>query len=336
MQKLPRVITTSVIRSARQGESHGGVYLVDLDSEDIEQVIDWNDRSINWEGRGGDRGLRGIASHQGKIYLAASDEIFVYDRQFKLIESFTNKYLKRCHEINIANNILYLTSTELNSVLEFDLTNRVFIRGYEITRDQPQKANFIGRIRAAASRRAKFRVTLFDPNLENGPAITPNSSDLHINNVSRNNESIMISGTRIEALLALKERTLQEYAPLPRGTHNASVYRDGVIYNDTASDRLVIADKDNRIKQTFTISKYDLAKLSHTDVPGDHARQGFGRGLCLYGEDIVIGGSSPSTISAYSLATGQRIKQVNISKDIRNCIHGLELWPDEEDSRVAI
>jgi len=97
----------------------------------------------------------------------------------------------------------------------------------------------------------------------------------------------------------------------------------------------VIADKDNRIKQSFTIPKYGLAKLSRTDVPGDHARQGFGRGLCLYGEDVVIGGSSPSTISAYSLASGERIKQVNISKDIRNCIHGLELWLNEENSLLA-
>src|SRR5436853_7240537 len=153
MQKLPRVITTSVIRSARQGESHGGVYLVDLDSGDTEQVVDWNDRSINWEGRGGDRGLRGIAFHQSKIYLAASDEIFVYDRWFKLLESFTNRYLKRCHEINITNNILYLTSTDLNSILEFDLTRRLFIRGYTINRDEPAKSNLFGRIRAAGSRR---------------------------------------------------------------------------------------------------------------------------------------------------------------------------------------
>ncbi len=336
MQKLPRIITTSVIRSARQGESHGGVYLVDLDSGDIEQAVDWNDRTINWEGRGGDRGLRGIAFHQGKIYLAASDEIFVYDLRFQLLESFTNRYLKRCHEINIANNMLYLTSTDLNSVLEFDLTRRLFIRGYTIARAQLEKRNLVGRIRAAASRRVKFRVTLFDPNSENGPTETPNSSDLHINNVSRLDESIMISGTRIQALLALKEETLQEYAPLPRGTHNASAYRDGVIYNDTASDRLVIANRNNRITQAFPIGKYDVAELLHTDVPGDHARQGFARGLCFYGEDIVIGGSSPSTVSAYSLATGERIKQVNISKDIRNCIHGLELWPQEENSFLAI
>src|SRR5207248_475638 len=32
MDKLPRVIATSVVRSAHQGESHGGVYLIDLNS----------------------------------------------------------------------------------------------------------------------------------------------------------------------------------------------------------------------------------------------------------------------------------------------------------------
>ena len=53
MDKLPTVIATSVVRSTHQGESHGGVYLIDLNSGQYDQVIDWNDDSINWEGRGG-------------------------------------------------------------------------------------------------------------------------------------------------------------------------------------------------------------------------------------------------------------------------------------------
>ena len=161
MDKLPRVIATSVVRSAHQGESHGGVYLIDLNSGQYDQVIDWNDESINWEGRGGDRGLRGIAFHN----------------------------------------------------------------------------------------------------------------------------------------------------------------------NDTGSNRLVIADRRNRIKQSCDVPKYKPSTLSNALLPNDHARQGFARGLCLYGDDLVIGGSSPSTVSAYGLATGRRISSINISKDIRNCIHGLEVWP---------
>jgi WD40 repeat protein len=327
MSQLPKVITTSVIRSARQGESHGGVYVVDLDSGEVERVIDWNDSKINWEGRGGDRGLRGIAFHKDKIYLAASDEIFVYSRGFQLLQSHKNKYLRRCHEIDIVDDTLYLTSTELNSILQFDLLTDRFTCGHTIARQQHERRNLFTRIRAAERSKAKFSVTAFDPNGEKGPTIGPNSADLHINNVSRSGDSIMISGTRIEALLALRGETLREYAMLPRGTHNAAVFKDGLLYNDTASDHLVVTDTNNRIRRSFAVPKFNAAELSHTDVPDDHARQGFARGLCIYNDSVVIGGSSPSTISAYDLETGETIKQVNISKDIRNCIHGLELWP---------
>ena len=326
MDKLPRVIATSVVRSAHQGESHGGVYLIDLNSGQYNQVIDWNDDSINWEGRGGDRGLRGIAFHNNRVFLAASDEIFVYDTAFNRLNSYRNQYLQRCHEISCHENTLYLTSTDLNSVLEFDLTTNVFARGYTISRDKKVMLSLFRRIANSAS--AAFQITFFDPNNTNGPRVGPDSGSLHINNVSQHDDLITISGTAIESLLELKQKTLLEYAPLPRRTHNAAIYKDGIIYNDTGSNRLVIADRKNRIKQSFDVPKYEPSTLSNAHLPDDHARQGFARGLCLYGDDVVIGGSSPSTVSAYSLATGRRISSINISKDIRNCIHGLEVWPE--------
>ncbi len=107
---IPRVVVSSVVRSSHQGESHGGVYLVDFRTGDIQQVIDWDDPTISWEGRGADRGLRGIATHQDRVYLAASDEIFVYDTAFQLQGSFRNRYLKHTHEICIADDRLYATS----------------------------------------------------------------------------------------------------------------------------------------------------------------------------------------------------------------------------------
>jgi hypothetical protein len=32
--KLPRLIATSVVRGSRQGESHGGVFMVDFEEQD--------------------------------------------------------------------------------------------------------------------------------------------------------------------------------------------------------------------------------------------------------------------------------------------------------------
>ena len=323
MQSFPKVIASSVVRSAQQGESHGGLYIVDLETGIFQQVIDWNDKSISWEGRGSDRGLRGIAFHQEEIYLAASDEIFIYDRTFKQVGSLKNRYLKHCHETHLAEGVLYLTSTGFNSVLEVDLATKKFVRGHTITRTGGGETSWLRRLTTAKPSRAEYRATTFDPNKEDGPA---EDGSLHLNSVTVHYDAMMTSGTQTDALIAIQNGRVSTYAQLPRGTHNAAAYRDGAIYNDTASDRIVIANRVSAIRQSFAVPKFDTADLTHTDVPNDHARQGFARGLCTHG-DVLIGGSSPSTISIYSIATGDCLKSVNISKDIRNCIHGLEIWP---------
>jgi hypothetical protein len=66
----------------------------------------------------------------------------------------------------------------------------------------------------------------------------------------------------------------------------------------------------------------------HTEL-GDEkvARQGFGRGLCVINDRFIAAGSSPSTVTLYDLPSGTEAARVNFSMDIRNAIHGLEVWP---------
>src|SRR5690606_16140558 len=97
MPTLPTVIATSVVRSSHQGESHGGVYLVNLETGRHRRLVDWDHVDIDWSGRGGDRGLRGIAIHGDDVYIAASDELFVFDPKGRIQRSFRNPYLKHCH-----------------------------------------------------------------------------------------------------------------------------------------------------------------------------------------------------------------------------------------------
>ena len=78
------LVATSVVRGTRQGESHGGVYLIDLEKQRAKQTIDWNTADIDWQGRGWDRGLRGIAFDGDRVFIAASDELFEYDKSFNL------------------------------------------------------------------------------------------------------------------------------------------------------------------------------------------------------------------------------------------------------------
>ena len=39
---MTTLIASSVVRGSQQGDSHGGVFLIDLQSQDVEQVLDWN------------------------------------------------------------------------------------------------------------------------------------------------------------------------------------------------------------------------------------------------------------------------------------------------------
>lgn len=321
---LPKIICSSVIRSSNQGESHGGVYIVDLEEGGYKQVIDWNDESISWEGRGADRGLRGIAFYKDNVYLAASDEIFVYDKEFKLIESFRNKYLKHCHEIDIFKDRLYLTSTGYDSILEFDLNSKRFTRGYNISYSS------IGLLLLKVIKKIQYsgfspkpRLRIFNPEKNNGPIQKDN---IHINNVFISEDKIFFSGTKFNSLFYVNHDMIKTYSIIPFGTHNVSLYKDYIIYNNTANDRIILQGIERKIVKSFEIIKYDKKELIKSDIPDDHARQAFGRGLC-FTEGLMIGGSSPATISVYDIKNSKTIKTINITMDVRNSIHGLEIWP---------
>ena len=86
--RLPKLVATSVVRGAQQGDSHGGIFTIDFDKQESVQHVDWNTGEIDFEGRGADRGLRGIAFDGDDIYVAASDELFCYDRNFRITASW--------------------------------------------------------------------------------------------------------------------------------------------------------------------------------------------------------------------------------------------------------
>jgi hypothetical protein len=306
--QLPQLIATSVVRGSQQGESHGGIYLVDFDRQEGRQVVDWNTGGIDFSGRGADRGLRGIAFHGDDIWIAASDELFCYDAGFTIRGSFRNRYLKHCHEIAVFDTHLILTSTGFDSLLAFNLDKKRFDWGFCL---QKTYGNWGG--------------YSFDPRSDLGPARV---NDFHINSVYVDERGIFLCGLRTDALLCLDgNRDVGIVCELPAGTHNARPWRDGVLFNDTAKDCVRFVSRSGGEK-AFGIITYDEGQLEFAGVDDSKvARQGFGRGLTPWQDHFVIGGSSPSTITIYDLAANCRVGSVNLSMDIRNAIHGLEVWP---------
>ena len=317
--RLPKILTTSVIRSARQGQSHGGIYLIDLETESHELVYDWDKGDISWDGRGMDRGLRGIVFYGDLIYIAASDELFVFNRNFQIINSYRNPYLKHCHEICLHNQQIFLSSTGFDSVLGFNPETEHFESGYVLRNKAPAPTK---------GERPNFDLLAyrFDPNSEKGPS--PGDS-IHINSVYSYQDKLYISALRVPYLFELFNDNYKVYGRIPTWTHNARPFKNGIIFNHTKGEEICFANRNGKQLAKWPILSFDESELINKDIPEDHARQGFGRGLSIHNEEIIIGGSSPATISVYSLKENRFLKFINLTKDIRNAIHGLAICPYE-------
>lgn len=304
-----KLITTSVVRGSHQGESHGGVYLIDLERREMVQTIDWNAADIDWQGRGWDRGLRGIEFDGDIVYIAASDELFAYTPEFRLIGSWRNPYLKHCHELAVWERTLFLVSTGFDSILGFDLDRREFTWALHV-----ETAQF------------RFRGKLYDPRTDDGPLML---NKLHLNNVYCEEGGMFITGLKSGGMLIFNGREVRMAAELPPGTHNARPFRDGVLFNDTEADLLRYAGRgEGREDRALKVPRYPEEQLLHRDSDQSRiARQGFARGLAVLSDCVVAGGSSPSTVTVYDLERNERVLSVNLTMDVRNAIHGLEVWP---------
>ena len=304
-----KLLATSVVRGSQQGESHGGVYLLDLERRTAELKLDWNDAGIDWSGRGGDRGLRGIAFDGETVYIVASDELFAFAPDFSLIDSWRNAYLKHGHETAIHGRTLYIASTGFDTILGFDLDAKEFTWAMHVD-----------------VQRFRFKATAYDPQDSDGPL---QLNKLHINNVHCNDDGLYLCGLRTGGMAHFNGTTLSMRAELPPGTHNAQPFRRGVLFNDSEADRLRYAGRgDPGEDRAMAVPKYPPKTLRNAAPENDRvARQGFARGLAVLSDSVVAGGSSPSTVTLYDLPGNRRLTSVNLSMDVRNAIHGLEMWP---------
>jgi hypothetical protein len=310
---MTKLVATSVVRGSQQGESHGGVFLIDLVKQEAQQFIDWNTMNIDWRGRGADRGLRGIAFHGETVFIAASDELFAYNPDFSLRGSWKNPYLKHCHEISVYQGQVFLTSTGFDSILAFDIEKQHFHWALCV---EQQEFRFQGRA--------------FDPMSDDGPLML---NRMHINSVVANRDGMYITGLRTGGMLHFNGKQISMSAVLPSGTHNAQPYRGGVLFNDTEANAVRFASPEPGQDRAFRVPVFPADQLTGMGKDTSKlARPSFGRGLCLVKDGLIAAGSSPSTIALHDMASGKTALSVTLSTDVRNAIHGLEVWPYDQKS----
>jgi len=295
---MVKLITTSVIRGSKKGESHGGAYVIDVERQDVRQVMDFESTDNDGQSRDWDRGLRGIAIDGETVYFVAGDTLLAFTPDFKPIGSWRNPYLKHADEMSIFERSLYIVSTGYDSILAFELDEKKFFWALHVDLD-----------------RFNFKGSIYDPTGDEGPLLL---SKLHLNNVHANDDGMYISGAKSGGLLHFNGEAVNMSITLPEGTHNAQPFRDGVLFNDSEADAVRYASRSGEEDRALKAPEYDPVDIEH---------KGIARGLCPINDRIVAAGSSPSTISLHDLLESKTLLSVNLSMDIRNEIHGIAVWP---------
>lgn len=297
------------MRGGREGDGHGGAFLVDLEKQSVRPVLDWNTMDLAWENGGPELGLRGIAIHGETVFMVASDQLLAFDTDFRLLGAWRNPWLGDCQEIATWQDNLFLTSSAYDSILAFDIARRKFHWAMQV---DMQGAN--------------FKAVIYDPGGDDGPLML---NKLKLNNVVPTSGGLYLSGVRSGGMLHFNGQHVRMAVSLSTATQNAQPFRDGVLFNDIDTGHLRYAARGERNEdRALPVPRYDPGELTHTDTDdGTAVRQGYARGLSVLSERVVAGGSSPSTVTLYDLNESRQLMSVRITNDVRHAIHGLEPWP---------
>ena len=84
-----KIICTTVIRAAKQGDVHGGLYVIDTENGDILHHAPYERDFVNDNERGGERGLRGICVLPDRILVADSAGFTELDKNTYKINEVT-------------------------------------------------------------------------------------------------------------------------------------------------------------------------------------------------------------------------------------------------------
>ena len=118
-----KVICSTVIRAAEQGSVHGGLYVIDIDSDEVLEYVPYAGDFDNENTRGGERGLRGVAVLEDRIVVADSSGLIELNKETYTVtkEKRDRGFFKSIHEICYFDNHIWVTSTGYDAIAKVDL-----------------------------------------------------------------------------------------------------------------------------------------------------------------------------------------------------------------------
>jgi hypothetical protein len=312
-----RVFATTVIRGSSNREMTGFLFELDWNNGRIERKvpIPLDTKHPFWNARGGNRGGRGVFVYDGKLYVATSMSILIYDTDLMQIGEICHPFLAGIHEIFVSSDGIWVTSTVHDGVVKLDFLSNVTDSWWgSESRLLQEELGYSGR---TLRLKLDFPRDSFFQEYERYCA----EERLHVNAVWQKEEDVFVLSCRKKAVVQIRpgpERIIFQDEELA-SPHNCIVTEKGLaVINDTQNQRIRIYDlSSGKMSRTVPTVIYDQMRSEQ------FANAGWQRGLARVRDSVYLVGTSPATIYEADISTGKVGRVWPIDDDVRHCIHGL-------------
>ena len=283
--------------------------MVDLAGQAVYQAVERRSEDIEWFGDEGGRGLRGIACDGDTVYIAASNQLLAFNRNFKPTGTWRNPSLVDCQGIGVFERKLYIACTGNDCILAFDLDEQAFTWAMQI-----QSSDF------------QFRPVPFDPQGSDHPM---QINKLHLKSVQGSEGGLRIAGLRTGGVLHYNGETIHMSVQLPEGAQDAQFFRKGVVFNDSRAGVLRYSGQDDSAEDRALAIPFFTAEDHEINDPDTTRmlKRGYARGLCILSGNAVAVGGTPAGVSIYDLKGNRRLMTVAFTRNVLEAVNCIETWP---------
>ena len=354
----PLLAFTSVVRHAAVGERSGKVGVIDLESRRVVShawVPESEHRAHDPNPRGGVRGARGLAARDGRLVVANSDRLLVFDDRWKLVAELTHPWLGGIHDIDLDPDGIWVACANADLVVKVGWGGEV-LDSWSWRSDR-RLVEALGFRRVPA-----FRPDLDyrDPRTLQGGA----HNVVHLNGVARAKGAMLLSFGRVLPARELARRRLKAVAGraaarlgavrrerassarVPVSAIEGSAFAVVELPDDRSSaasllllERPVAVPNHNVLRRgrdlVYNDSNSDRVVVWDVEarrarlavaVPGDPA---FARGLARLDDDrYVVGSQRPAAVHVVDLEAGRLIETIEVGEDPREAVYGICVVPE--------
>jgi len=314
------IYTSTVIRESKNRQT-GFIYKIDWKQKKVLKKVPVPNPMFSELGeRGGRRGGRGICFWKDEVVVANYDSLIFYDEALNFKRRISHPLFCALHEICSSQEGIWVTSTGNEGLYLLDPKTGNLLYEWFATEENILTKRPLEVPKHIIDRSKDYRSTL----------ISGQDTLTHLNCVSVYDDAVYVTLSRQSAIVQLRpELKIIVYCPSMENPHNGLRLNGGkFIINDTWNQCVRLFSDDGIEVKNIDLKKFHIKILRQTSrLKGllKVAKPGWLRGLAVIDDKRILAGTSPASIVQIDVEAEKMIGYMQLSKDIRHSIHGLEI-----------